>query len=711
MAIVARLRFTDNFISTNQNIGPPNYTTDGNGLFPWVDANNVATTQAGIDSGFSVARLDSSFLLEPSHWIQATLNASIDVVDYVCDLSVSQDISGAGYYFRVADTYISVGSYSAGEIQRFTRTSSAGEVYLFSINVVSVDHDSQVANIDLSVYIDDVLTLSANNGGEYNIGYRAGFLIYPDTANAVRFGWKSLTIGDWVDDVIPSVTSVNDPLNSARSNETFVITGENLDSVLSVSVRTLSGLHSTDLIISKKTPTLIQLRAWDIHDTGLPYGEIVLVLQYLSQEEVTHNFTLQETTGTQYVIGQAIDDVNGLAQSTTYSADGDIWDMPLRPNNAGYTAALYADTNILFTPGPTSLQVFQYWNYTAASAVWDSGEVTLSGTNDPGIGIVDKPVMPSIWANDGVRLTPSDAKKETGWVAELPAAEHENYIENRQDTYIAHLNERGFPEWDTVTDYFRNAYCYFVDNVYIALIGNTGRAPDLSPQHWARWDYSFEPKGLIKMWFGGSVVPVGWALCDGNGTIDLRNRFIKSANTTGSDAGLIHGVFEYTASNNVPGHDHGSVTTEASTIFQGFTSSVSTHNHALNIEPPHTHTGTVEDRTLGLEHLPSHAHGYRQVLFPSAGGGGSGAVFNIELTSSTTGLGTTHTHTLSIGDAGEHQHYGGTGSPLPTETDRHYHGVATSEPHAHTMWNNIQHSHNVAYSLPQYITVVYIQKV
>lgn len=53
------------------------------------------------------------------------------------------------------------------------------------------------------------------------------------------------------------------------------------------------------------------------------------------------------------------------------------------------------------------------------------------------------------------------------------------------------------------------------------------------------------PAGLIAMW-SGSIVPEGWALCDGqNGTPDLADKFIlgtsdlKKVGTTKSDGGSL----------------------------------------------------------------------------------------------------------------------------------------------------------------------------
>lgn len=68
-------------------------------------------------------------------------------------------------------------------------------------------------------------------------------------------------------------------------------------------------------------------------------------------------------------------------------------------------------------------------------------------TNKP-INISNK-----IWAALGDVEAPSDGKMETGWAAEVPKAQIENWVQNRQDSFNAHVNERGIAEWDSSTDY------------------------------------------------------------------------------------------------------------------------------------------------------------------------------------------------------------------------------------------------------------------
>lgn len=65
-------------------------------------------------------------------------------------------------------------------------------------------------------------------------------------------------------------------------------------------------------------------------------------------------------------------------------------------------------------------------------------------------------ISSKIWAALGDVETPTDVKMETGWVAEVPKAQVENWVQNRQDAFNAHVNERGIAEWDATTDYIAN---------------------------------------------------------------------------------------------------------------------------------------------------------------------------------------------------------------------------------------------------------------
>lgn len=65
-----------------------------------------------------------------------------------------------------------------------------------------------------------------------------------------------------------------------------------------------------------------------------------------------------------------------------------------------------------------------------------------------------KPVNLSLtWASGGDILDPGDTKYATGWSVEIPPRQWFNFLDNRQDEAIAHINQYGVAVWDNATEY------------------------------------------------------------------------------------------------------------------------------------------------------------------------------------------------------------------------------------------------------------------
>lgn len=90
-----------------------------------------------------------------------------------------------------------------------------------------------------------------------------------------------------------------------------------------------------------------------------------------------------------------------------------------------------------------------------------------------------KPDMTKIWAATGATAVPPDAKIASGWGYEMMPFEWENWIQNRNDSMLSHINQRGIPEWDAASEYFANkSYVTGSDGlVYTALVNNTSVNP------------------------------------------------------------------------------------------------------------------------------------------------------------------------------------------------------------------------------------------
>lgn len=106
------------------------------------------------------------------------------------------------------------------------------------------------------------------------------------------------------------------------------------------------------------------------------------------------------------------------------------------------------------------------------------------------MALITKPVNLSLtWASGGDVLNPGDTKYATGWQVEIPPRQWFNYLDNRQDTALAHINQHGVVVWDTTTEYQEDkSYVQGVTNgtIYRCIQTHTNQNPeeDISNTYW-----------------------------------------------------------------------------------------------------------------------------------------------------------------------------------------------------------------------------------
>lgn len=101
---------------------------------------------------------------------------------------------------------------------------------------------------------------------------------------------------------------------------------------------------------------------------------------------------------------------------------------------------------------------------------------------------INKPsTLNKVWASGGDRATPLDSKINSGWQIEIPPRQWFNWLDNRQDQAIAHINQHGIAVWDAETEYQSNK-SYAQDPtdglIYKATTTNIGNQPSTSPAQW-----------------------------------------------------------------------------------------------------------------------------------------------------------------------------------------------------------------------------------
>lgn len=103
---------------------------------------------------------------------------------------------------------------------------------------------------------------------------------------------------------------------------------------------------------------------------------------------------------------------------------------------------------------------------------------------------ITKPDISIQWAQTGEIAIPADLKKQTGWTSEKPAFEYMNWLQNRQDTFLAYYNQMGVAEWDVGTEYQHattySSYVQYNDVVYKSIQIGTAKTPDTETAYWVQ---------------------------------------------------------------------------------------------------------------------------------------------------------------------------------------------------------------------------------
>src|SRR5690554_5601112 len=277
------------------------------------------------------------------------------------------------------------------------------------------------------------------------------------------------------------------------------------------------------------------------------------------------------------------------------------------------------------------------------------------------MALVDKPDVNKVWAVGGAIVEPPDSKKQLGWVAEVPPFQFENWIQNRQDLFNAHVNQRGIVEWDGETEY-EAGRSYVQDpvdgTIYRCTVSNTNNIPSSSPGFWS---IAFEefgsgggggggggdvPPSAI-MAFARATAPTGWLKA--NGAAISRETYADLFAAIGTTFGEGDGSTTF----NLPdlrgefvrGWSDGK-DVDSGRVFG---------SSQLSANAAHTHTGTtvgggLHSHTFSGTTGAGAAHGH-QIQMPTATGAAQSGSGSTVLTGETTWVSTSnesaHTHPFS----------------------------------------------------------------
>lgn len=95
--------------------------------------------------------------------------------------------------------------------------------------------------------------------------------------------------------------------------------------------------------------------------------------------------------------------------------------------------------------------------------------------------------MTDLWAVSGDIVAPDSAKIQDGWGIEVVPRQWWNWMQNRADTNIAYVLQKGITEWDATTEYYANkSFVQRSGVVYRALLTGTNQDPLTATTYWAK---------------------------------------------------------------------------------------------------------------------------------------------------------------------------------------------------------------------------------
>ena len=135
--------------------------------------------------------------------------------------------------------------------------------------------------------------------------------------------------------------------------------------------------------------------------------------------------------------------------------------------------------------------------------------------------------LSQVWSSSGDKIKPSVEKIQRGWEVEIPLRQHENWLTNRQDQAIAHINQAGVMVWSSDTQYVSGkSYTQGSDGViYRAKTDNINKDPVSNPSDWGKAFISPDDPNDAKQF-------VGYTTISSNTTATTNKRYYCSAALT-----------------------------------------------------------------------------------------------------------------------------------------------------------------------------------
>ena len=199
-----------------------------------------------------------------------------------------------------------------------------------------------------------------------------------------------------------------------------------------------------------------------------------------------------------------------------------------------------------------------------------------------------RPEYGTPWASEGEIVAPTQGKVELGWVQEMMPFQWENYLQNRQDSAITYLLQKGIPEYSSTQEYVaQKSVVVYQGAVYIATQTVTGVLPTVTAS-WKRLSTISDASGVVNMAGGGTGASTAPAA-----RINLGLGTIATAKAPTTNGVVVRSAADTLVSRSVTGTANNIVVTNGDGVAGNISINVGSNVALLNTDSSWTSTGSI----------------------------------------------------------------------------------------------------------------------
>lgn len=199
-----------------------------------------------------------------------------------------------------------------------------------------------------------------------------------------------------------------------------------------------------------------------------------------------------------------------------------------------------------------------------------------------------RPVYGEAWASVGEKVSPTLTKIQGGWIQEMMPYQWENFLQNRQDTTLLYMLQKGVPEWDASQEYIAGkSVVTYQTNLYISVLDSTNVLPTVQAS-WKKLNPSTSSSGLVTIAGGGTGASTA-----AEARINLGLGSIATATAPASNGVVVRSAADTLISRSITGTPNNIVVTNGNGVAGDISINVGSNVALLNTDSSWTSTGSI----------------------------------------------------------------------------------------------------------------------